>query len=62
MSEITMANDIYLHTRNEFAIQKAAKADPDAQPLTDKELAKFKRANPAEPRLTPAQLREMGLI
>jgi len=27
-------------------IHKRAKADPDAQPLTDEELAKFRRVNP----------------
>jgi len=57
-----MTNKIYLNTFNEYAIMKAAKADPDAQPLTLKELAKFKPANPHLPKLTKEQLKERGLI
>jgi len=57
-----MTNKIYLKTFNEYAIMKAAKADPDAQPLTFVELAKFKPVNPHLPKLTTQQLKDRGLL
>lgn len=32
-----------IKTFNDFEIARRAKADPDAQPLTDQELSKFRR-------------------
>jgi uncharacterized protein (DUF4415 family) len=39
------------------AIAAAAEADPDAQPLTDEELARMRPAHEVVPRLVAAQLR-----
>ncbi|VAW86034.1 hypothetical protein MNBD_GAMMA18-559 [hydrothermal vent metagenome] len=47
-SSVTVPADGELHSKhfNEAEIHRRAEADPDAKPLTVKQLAKFKRVNP----------------
>ena len=40
------AGEVRAKCFNDFEIHKRAKADPDAQPLTQAQLNKFKRVNP----------------
>jgi len=39
------SGELYAKTFNEAEIHKRALSDPDAQPLTEKQLRKFKRVN-----------------
>jgi len=52
-------NPAYLKAMSEYDIIKAAKADPDAPPLSDRQLTKFKRVNPS--RITLKELKARGL-
>jgi len=41
-----VSGELYAKSFNEAEIHKRALSDPDAQPLTTKQLKKFKRVNP----------------
>ncbi len=47
VSAMPTSGELYAKTFNEAEIHKRALSDPDAQPLTEKQLKKFNRVNPS---------------